>query len=50
MNSTLLLTMIIENSFSSVHVETLALGNIVKSQVEDWNLVNHQNCLAILQC
>jgi len=41
MNSTLLLTTIIVNSFSSVHVEMLDLGNIVKSKVEDWNLVNH---------
>lgn len=41
MNSTLLLTTINENSFLSVHVETLALGNIVKPQVEEWNLVNH---------
>lgn len=37
----LLLTTIIVNSFSSFHVEMLALGNIVKSRVEDWNLVDH---------
>jgi hypothetical protein len=41
MNSALLLTTIAENSFSSVHVETLALVNVLKSQVEDWQLVNN---------
>lgn len=41
MDSTLRLTATFEHVFSSVHVETLAIGKIVKSHVGEWILVKH---------